>query len=145
MQTFQSLPKKIDLVRYELEETVVRYSYTSISSAVSSAFLLSSTRYATPVLIKVTSVSQCKVSLWRLPYVCLCPCTLKCPTARLGPDPISCLHPQSGDSVPPLIPEELIAQPDSGQAHTHQMERNMLTHMICWTSKREPGKERERR
>lgn len=27
-------------------------------------------------LITVTSASQCKVSLWGFPYVCLCPCML---------------------------------------------------------------------
>lgn len=103
----------------------------------------------TPVLIKVTSSRQCKVSLWGFPYVCLCPWILRCPTARLGPDPRSCLRPQSGDAVLWLTrslflrrsPEELVAQPDSDLAHTHQMERNMLTQMICQTSK---GWERER-
>lgn len=45
--------------------------------------------------------------------------------------------------APSLVPEELVAQPDSDLAHTHQMERNMLTQMICQTSKDEPERERE--
>lgn len=33
------------------------------------------------------------------PYVCLCPCTLRCPTAHLGPKLRSCSSPQSGDGL----------------------------------------------
>ncbi|XP_071319232.1 H-2 class II histocompatibility antigen, A-Q alpha chain-like [Trachinotus anak] len=44
--------------------------------------------------------------------------------------------------VPSSFPKELVAQPDSDLAHTHQMERNMLTQIICQTSKDEPGRAR---
>ena len=106
----------------------------------------------TPVLNQVTSSSQCKISLWGIPYVSLCPCILRCATAHLGPDPRSCLHPRSRGLVLWLMRSLFLrcSQRSSYLSQTltwltrNQMERNMLTQMICQTSKDQPGKERER-
>lgn len=103
-------------------------------------------------MIKVTSVSQCKVSLWGFPYVCLfVSLHTEMPHCMSRPRPkvlftspewrLSALTKEK--PVPSLFPEELVAQPDSGLALTYQMEGNVLTQMICLMSKDEPGREKE--
>lgn len=73
------------------------------------------------------------------PFVCFCSCILRCPTACLGRDPRSCLHPQSSVLWLPrslflrCSLEELVFHPDSDLAYTHQMERCS----VKWSARRQ--------